>query len=177
MHYSALQRIAAQMALSKAPLDVGSTGQACSELPPVRSALPVLQGNAVYAPEKEAMVWKIKNFPGGKEFLLRCKFGLPSVEAEEEQQGRMPPIRVSMELCYFTISGIQVGAATSALRSWGDCGADRAGSPPTQELGWREAAGQHPTHQRVPRSCAASQSTAPTWELVVVVMVQWLHCS
>eukprot|EP00891_Asterochloris_glomerata_P007409 jgi/Astpho2/7409/fgenesh1_pm.00114_%23_15_t len=66
------------------------------------------QGNAVYAPEKEAMVWKIKNFPGGKEFLLRCKFGLPSVEAEEEQQGRMPPIRVSMELCYFTISGIQV---------------------------------------------------------------------
>ena len=85
--------------------------------PPVTPAWPVLQGNAVYAPEKEAMVWKIKNFPGGKEFLLRCKFGLPSVEAEEEQQGRMPPIRVSMELCYFTISGIQVGGVSSALSS------------------------------------------------------------
>ncbi|KAL0040830.1 hypothetical protein WJX79_006774 [Trebouxia sp. C0005] len=66
------------------------------------------QGAAVYAPEKEAMVWKIKNFPGGKEFLLRCKFGLPSVEAEEEAKGRMPPIRVKFEIPYFTVSGIQV---------------------------------------------------------------------
>ena len=66
------------------------------------------QGAAVYAPEKEAMVWKIKNFPGGKEFLLRCKFGLPSVEAEEETKGRMPPIRVKFEIPYFTVSGIQV---------------------------------------------------------------------
>lgn len=62
----------------------------------------------MYAPEKEAMVWKIKNFPGGKEFLLRCKFGLPSVEAEEEAKGRMPPIRVKFEIPYFTVSGIQV---------------------------------------------------------------------
>ena len=31
----------------------------------------------MYAPEKEALVWKIRNFPGGKEYLLRCKFGLP----------------------------------------------------------------------------------------------------
>ena len=54
------------------------------------------------------MVWKIKNFPGGKEFLLRCKFGLPSVEAEEEAKGRMPPIRVKFEIPYFTVSGIQV---------------------------------------------------------------------
>lgn len=61
----------------------------------------------MYAPEKEALVWKIKSFPGGREFLLRCKFGLPSVEAEEEQQGRMPPIRVNFEIPYFTVSGIQ----------------------------------------------------------------------
>ena len=67
-----------------------------------------MQGNAVYAPEKEAMLWKIKNFPGGKEFVLRCKFALPSVEAAEEQQGRMPPIRVNFEIPYFTVSGIQV---------------------------------------------------------------------
>lgn len=73
-------------------------------------ALTCLQGAAVYAPEKEAMVWKIKNFPGGKEFLLRCKFGLPSVEAEEEAKGRMPPIRVKFEIPYFTVSGIQVSS-------------------------------------------------------------------
>lgn len=62
----------------------------------------------MYAPEKEALVWKIKNFPGGKEYLLRCKFSLPSVAAEEEQQGRMPPIRVKFEVPYYTVSGIQV---------------------------------------------------------------------
>ena len=57
-----------------------------------------LQGSAAYAPEKEALVWKIRNFPGGKEFLLRAKFGLPSVAAEDEQTGRMPPIRVNYEV-------------------------------------------------------------------------------
>jgi AP-1 complex subunit mu len=68
-------------------------------------------GSAAYAPERAALVWKIKNFPGGREFMLRCKFGLPSVEAEEEPAGRMPPIRVSFEVPYFTLSGIQVRSA------------------------------------------------------------------
>ena len=58
----------------------------------------LLQGSAAYAPEKEALVWKIRNFPGGKEFLLRAKFGLPSVAAEDEATGRMPPIRVAYEV-------------------------------------------------------------------------------
>ena len=67
-----------------------------------------LQGTAVYVPEKEALVWKIKSFPGGREFLLRAKFSLPSVAAEEEPRGRMPPMRVNFEIPYFTVSGIQV---------------------------------------------------------------------
>ena len=62
----------------------------------------------MYVPEKEALVWKIKAFPGGREFLLRAKFSLPSVAAEEEPRGRMPPIRVAFEIPYFTVSGIQV---------------------------------------------------------------------
>ncbi len=78
-------------------------------LPPHKHCSLTKQGQAIYAPEKEALVWKIKNFPGNKEFLLRCKFSLPSVAAEEEQQGRMPPIRVKFEVPYYTVSGIQVG--------------------------------------------------------------------
>lgn len=66
------------------------------------------QGTATYAPEKAALVWKIKNFPGGREFLLRCKFGLPSVAAEEESQGRLPPIKVKFEIPYYSVSGIQI---------------------------------------------------------------------
>jgi hypothetical protein len=31
----------------------------------------VVQGSAVYAPEKSALVWQMRNFPGGKEYMLR----------------------------------------------------------------------------------------------------------
>ena len=65
-------------------------------------------GTAVYAPEREALLWKIKAFPGGRELLLRAKFGLPSVAAEDAGHARAPPISVSFEIPYFTVSGIQV---------------------------------------------------------------------
>lgn len=60
-------------------------------------------------PEKSALVWTIKSFPGGKEYTLRCHFGLPSVEAEDEGKGKMPPIKVKFEIPFFTVSGVQVG--------------------------------------------------------------------
>jgi AP-1 complex subunit mu len=63
-------------------------------------------GSATYAPEKNALIWKIKAFPGGKEFVLRAHFGLPSIQSEEGE-GR-PPISVKFEIPYFTTSGIQV---------------------------------------------------------------------
>uniref|UniRef100_A0A8C1W4X4 Adaptor related protein complex 1 subunit mu 2 n=1 Tax=Cyprinus carpio TaxID=7962 RepID=A0A8C1W4X4_CYPCA len=63
-------------------------------------------GHAKYVPEKNLVVWSIKSFPGGKEFLMRAHFGLPSVE-NHEMEGR-PPITVKFEIPYFTVSGIQV---------------------------------------------------------------------
>jgi AP-1 complex subunit mu len=72
--------------------------------PSVRTSM----GTAVYAPEKEALLWKIKSFPGGKEYMLKAKFGLPSIEAEETVVEKRPPIRVKFEIPYFTVSGIQV---------------------------------------------------------------------
>lgn len=33
------------------------------------------QGSASYVPEKSALVWHIKSFQGGKEFMLRCGAG------------------------------------------------------------------------------------------------------
>jgi len=63
-------------------------------------------GSAKYAPELNAIVWSIKSFPGGKEFLLRAHCGLPSVVGDEVE-GR-PPIEVKFEIPYFTTSGIQV---------------------------------------------------------------------
>ncbi|XP_069802676.1 AP-1 complex subunit mu-2 [Dendropsophus ebraccatus] len=63
-------------------------------------------GSAKYLPEKNVVVWTIKSFPGGKEYLMRAHFGLPSVETEE-LEGK-PPISVKFEIPYFTVSGIQV---------------------------------------------------------------------
>ncbi|GFT38499.1 hypothetical protein NPIL_224981 [Nephila pilipes] len=63
-------------------------------------------GNVKYAPEQNAIIWSVKSFPGGKEYLMRAHFGLPSVESEESE-GK-PPIQVKFEIPYFTTSGIQV---------------------------------------------------------------------
>ncbi|KAK3443190.1 hypothetical protein EUGRSUZ_B03301 [Eucalyptus grandis] len=72
--------------------------------PNVRTSM----GSAAYAPENDALVWKIKSFPGGKEYMLRAEFSLPSITAEEATPERKAPIRVKFEIPYFTVSGIQV---------------------------------------------------------------------
>ncbi|BBG94044.1 Clathrin adaptor complexes medium subunit family protein [Prunus dulcis] len=51
---------------------------------------------------------KIRSFPGGKEYMLRAEFRLPSITAEEATPERKAPIRVKFEIPYFTVSGIQV---------------------------------------------------------------------
>ncbi|KAK7062794.1 AP-1 adaptor complex mu subunit Apm1 [Paramarasmius palmivorus] len=64
-------------------------------------------GSVQYAPDKSAFVWKIKSLGGGREFLMRAHFGLPSVKNESEPPARAP-ITVKFEIPYFTVSGIQV---------------------------------------------------------------------
>ncbi|KAK1165061.1 AP-1 complex subunit mu-1-like [Acipenser oxyrinchus oxyrinchus] len=63
-------------------------------------------GSTKWVPEKNAVIWTIKSFPGGKEYLMRAHFCLPSVDSEELE--RKPPITVKFEIPYFTVSGIQV---------------------------------------------------------------------
>ncbi len=63
-------------------------------------------GSVKYTPEANSVIWNMKSFPGGKEYLMRAHFGLPSV-VSEETEGK-PPIQVKFEIPYFTTSGIQV---------------------------------------------------------------------
>ncbi|OQO13916.1 AP-1 complex subunit mu-1 [Cryoendolithus antarcticus] len=83
-------------------------------------------GSVHYAPETSSIVWKIKQFGGSKEFLMRAELGLPSVRGDDEKGGGMMggfggsmggaggnakakrPIQVKFEIPYFTTSGIQV---------------------------------------------------------------------
>lgn len=65
-------------------------------------------GSVHYAPEKSAIVWKIKQFGGGREFLMKAELGLPSVKSELPNQEAKRPVEVKFEIPYFTTSGIQV---------------------------------------------------------------------
>jgi len=64
-------------------------------------------GTVTYVPEKDAIEWLIPKFQGGREFLMKAQFGLPSTSDEENPTGR-PPITVKFDIPYFTVSGIQV---------------------------------------------------------------------
>ncbi|CAP31321.2 Protein CBR-APM-1 [Caenorhabditis briggsae] len=63
-------------------------------------------GTAKYVPELNAIVWSIRSFPGGREYIMRSSFMLPSI-GSEEVEGR-PPINVKFEIPYYTTSGLQV---------------------------------------------------------------------
>jgi AP-1 complex subunit mu len=64
-------------------------------------------GTVHYAPERSAIVWTIKQFGGGREFLMRAELGLPSVRSETQETAKRP-VEVKFEIPYFTTSGIQV---------------------------------------------------------------------
>eukprot|EP00594_Rhizosolenia_setigera_P020070 CAMPEP_0178955062 /NCGR_PEP_ID=MMETSP0789-20121207/9378_1 /TAXON_ID=3005 /ORGANISM="Rhizosolenia setigera, Strain CCMP 1694" /LENGTH=452 /DNA_ID=CAMNT_0020636615 /DNA_START=115 /DNA_END=1473 /DNA_ORIENTATION=- len=69
-------------------------------------------GNVTYLPDKDAVVWTIKQFHGGREYLMRAHFGLPSISSSEgsgkDENSWKAPIGVKFEIPYFTVSGIQV---------------------------------------------------------------------
>lgn len=73
-------------------------------------------GTVVYAPEHNAIVWKLKNFPGGKEFSMKAELQLSSIEQEdgpEKPAGKNPtslnsPVTVKFEIPYLAVSGMQV---------------------------------------------------------------------
>jgi AP-1 complex subunit mu len=67
-------------------------------------------GSVTYLPDKDSVLWTIKQFHGGREFLMRAHFGLPSISADDTASANSwkAPIAVKFEIPYFTVSGIQV---------------------------------------------------------------------
>jgi len=65
-------------------------------------------GTVTYFPDRDAVVWTIKQFAGSKEYLMRAHFGLPSITSEEGNEQWKAPIEVKFEIPYFTVSGLQV---------------------------------------------------------------------
>ncbi len=65
-------------------------------------------GTVTYFPDRDAVIWSIKQFNGSKEYMMRAHFGLPSISAEEGKDHWKAPIEVKFEIPYFTVSGLQV---------------------------------------------------------------------
>jgi AP-1 complex subunit mu len=66
-------------------------------------------GRAKYAPDKDTIVWSVKNFKAGREVVMRGHFGLPSIGTDVERDtATRRPIQVEFEVPYFTVSGLQV---------------------------------------------------------------------
>lgn len=57
---------------------------------------------------KQKSTW----FLGGREYLMRAHFCLPSIVSDETE--KKPPISVKFEIPYFTTSGLQVGFSSSS---------------------------------------------------------------
>lgn len=64
-------------------------------------------GSVSYLPDRNVIVWSIKQLNGSREYLMRAHFGLPSVSSEDPEHWKAP-IEVTFEIPYFTVSGIQV---------------------------------------------------------------------
>lgn len=66
-------------------------------------------GKAKYVPERDEVVWHVKQFKAGRELVMRGGFGLPSLgEDAARENATKRPITVEFEVPYFTVSGLQV---------------------------------------------------------------------
>ncbi|VTZ70794.1 AP-1 complex subunit mu-1, putative [Plasmodium chabaudi chabaudi] len=66
-------------------------------------------GTVKYYPDKDILLWKIKQFQGQKEYIMNAQFGLPSVVSNENKDVYYKrPVNVKFEIPYFTVSGITV---------------------------------------------------------------------
>ncbi|ROL51536.1 AP-1 complex subunit mu-1 [Anabarilius grahami] len=106
-------------------------------------------GSVKWVPENSEIVWSIKSFPGGKEYLMRAHFGLPSVEAEDKE-GK-PPISVKFEIPYFTTSGIQEGFDNLSRL----CVLPPVTASVHQPVSWPERQASSPLRLAPPADCAA----------------------
>lgn len=66
-------------------------------------------GTVKYLPEKDILIWKIKQFQGQKEYIMNANLGLPSIVSNENKDMYYKrPVHVKFEIPYFTVSGITV---------------------------------------------------------------------
>lgn len=61
-----------------------------------------------YLPDKDCVIWAIKDFPGQTEILLKLQFLVPTIRNDSCEKYMKKPISVKFDIPSFTVSGIQV---------------------------------------------------------------------
>jgi len=65
-------------------------------------------GTVVYVPEKDILLWTLRNVKGSRRFKLQSKLSLPSTRDLKNSTPSNIPVRVNFEIPYYTASGLQV---------------------------------------------------------------------
>lgn len=121
-------------------------------------------GSVSYVPDKSAFVWKIKQLNGGREFLMRAHFGLPSV------RGGMLLVTTSLTpfLTYYACfeqstnrwTSVPLSRSSSRSRT-SPCPASKSG---TSRL-WRRVG------TRRSRGCGTSRKTVTTTGVFLILLL------
>jgi len=65
-------------------------------------------GKAKYTPEVDAIVWKIRRFPGDTKFILGAEVELSAAVSAQKKAWTRPPITMEFQVPMFTASGLHV---------------------------------------------------------------------
>ena len=78
------------------------------QVPPNTSGtrLTVGVGRAKYEPEQNAIVWRVRRFPGGTEVVLNGEIEL--IRSTKNKAWAKPPLSVDFQVPMFTASGLHV---------------------------------------------------------------------
>ncbi|EAL68755.1 hypothetical protein ACTFIW_004107 [Dictyostelium discoideum] len=68
----------------------------------------VAAGKAKYMPEQDAIIWRIRRFPGDTEFTLRAEVELMASVNLDKKAWSRPPISMEFQVTMFTASGFSV---------------------------------------------------------------------
>jgi len=65
-------------------------------------------GRAKYIPEQDAIVWRVRRFPGDAEYTIRAEVGLMATTTIEKKTWSRPPITLEFQVPMFAASSFQV---------------------------------------------------------------------
>lgn len=65
-------------------------------------------GSLKWVPQESAVLWKIRSFPGGKEYTMAAELQLPSIVSDNKKPKSKRPVQVKFQIPFSTSSGIKV---------------------------------------------------------------------